>query len=143
MTAVQLKGNLMLCEEGGTLTDYSDAVSSMVISRSRNSVTEPATLSSGRESEKAGTLTETLTINFFSDMAAASVWAVLYDVLDTDSSEIDFQGTFDDGALSADNPSFTGVATLMSLDTGADVGTLRQQSITLPITAAGITKAIA
>jgi hypothetical protein len=138
--SIQLKGSLKLAPTGDTLVDYSNNISSLVISRNRNSVTQPATLGTGREETKAGTLSESLTINFFSSTAAASVWAVLYDIMDDDASEVDFEGLLNNAAEGTDNPKFAGTAVLLDLETGADVGTLRQQSITLPITADGITK---
>lgn len=142
MSNIQLKGACKLAPAGSTLEDYSFQITSMVISRTRNTVTEPATLGTGREVEKAGTLSETLTINFFSDLAAASLWAVLYDVIDLDDPIIDFEGNLEEGVVSADNPSFSGSASLMSLDTGNEVGSLRAQSITLPLTGDGVTKSI-
>ena len=141
MSEIQLKGDCSLAPTGDTLVSYKNNISSMVISRTRNAVTKPATLGTGREVTAAGTISETLTINFFSSTAAASLWAVLYDVIDLDEPVIDFEGVLNEGAVGVDNPSFSGSATLLGLDTGADVGTLRSQSITLPITAAGVTKA--
>ncbi len=143
MSNIQLKGAAKLAPTGDTLVDYSNQISSLSIVKSRNSVTEPATLGTGRESEKAGTKSEQLVITFFSDMAAASMWAELYDIIDSDDAILDFESTLNPGPVGVDNPSFAGSATLMNLETGADVGTLRQQTITLPITAAGVVKTTA
>lgn len=134
MSEVQLTGNLSL---GGT--DYSSSISSMTIKRTRNSVTVPPTLGNIREVDKAGALKEALEITFFSSMAAASVWAELYDAIDTDSAELTFTGNLDSGATGADNPEFSGTIVVMGIDTGADVGSLREQTQTYPITIAGIT----
>ena len=135
MSDIQLKGNLTL-----GATDVAAYVSSMVIRRTRNSVTRPATLGNIRETEAAGALKETLTITFHSSVAAASIWAELYDAIDTDDAELTFTGTLEEGAAGADNPEFSGTVVILGVDTGADVTSLRQQTQTYPITAAGITK---
>lgn len=135
MQDIQLTGSLSL---GGT--DFSDSISSMVIKRTRASVTRPPTLGNIRETQAAGALQEALEINFFSDLAAASVWAELYDALDTDTAELAFSGEPDGGTAGADNPHFSGTIVILGVDTGADVGSLREQSQTYPITKDGITK---
>ena len=137
MSEVQLTGSLTI-----GATDFSDSISSIVIKRTRNSVTVPATLGNIREVDKAGSLKEAVEINFFSDLAAASVWADLYDAIDTDSAELTFSGNLDVGATGADNPEFSGTFVVLGLDTGADVGSLREQSQTYPVTDAGITKSV-
>lgn len=134
--SIQLKGNLSLGpEDQGTpsVTDYSNYITSMVISRERNSIARPATLGTGRETEVAGPIKESLTINFFSDLSATSVWAELYDAMDTDSGLLYFEGNLEDGATSTSNPQFSGWVSILSLDTGADVGSLREQSQTFPV----------
>lgn len=138
MSDIQLTGNLSI----GAI-DFSDNISTMMLKRTRNSISIPATLGSNRETERAGSLKESLEINFFSSMAAASLWAELYDAIDTDLAELPFSGNLGPGATSADNPLFAGTIIILGIDTGAAVGTLRQQTQTYPITAAGITKTIA
>lgn len=136
MSEIQLTGSLTI-----NSVDVAANVSSFVIKRQRNAVTVPATLGELREYQKAGALTEMIEINFFSDMAATSFWADLYDAIDTDSAELTFSGTLNAGAVGVDNPSFSGSFVVMGVDTGASVGALREQSQTYPITVAGITKA--
>jgi hypothetical protein len=135
MSEIQLKGNLSI---GGT--DVSAFVSSMIIKRERVSVTVPPTLGNIREVQKAGALKEALEITFFSSTAAASLWADLYDALDTDSAELAFVGNLSDAATGPDNPEFSGTIVVLGVDSGAAVGALREQSQTYPITADGITK---
>ena len=130
MSDIQLKGNLSL-----GAVDFSASISSMVIKRSRASVTRPPTLANIRETQAAGALQESLEITFFSGTEAASVWADLYDAIDTDSAELAFVGNLNDGATSADNPEFSGTIVVLGVDSGADVGSLRQQTQTYPITA--------
>lgn len=151
--SLQLKGNLKLGPEDQstpTVTDYSGAITSIVINRERSSVTIPPTLKDARETEKAGPLRESVTINFFSDVDAASIWAELYDAMDTDSAILYFEGNLNEGATGADNPQFSGYFSVLGLETGADVGTLREQSQTYPVyvgdvagpaTTTGVTKA--
>lgn len=137
MSDVQLTGELSL---GGT--DFSDSIHSMIIRRTRTAVTRPPTLGNLRETQAAGALVEMLEINFSSSLAAASVWADLYDAIDTDSAELTFAGLLNPGSVGADNPEFSGTIVILGVDTGADVGALRQQTQTYPITAAGVAKAI-
>lgn len=137
MSDVQLTGSLTI---GGL--DVATTVSSIVIKRTRNSVTVPATLGNIRETQKAGALQEAVEINFFSSLAAASLWADLYDAIDTDTAELAFTGRMNAGAVGADNPTFSGTFVVLGVDTGADVGALREQSQTYPVTAAGVTKVV-
>jgi hypothetical protein len=137
MSDIQLKGTMTLAT-----VDVSAYVSSAVISRTRQSITRPATFGNIRQTQAAGALVETLTLNFFSSTAAASMWADLYDAIDTDTAELAFECTLNEGAAGPDNPEFSGTIVVLGVDTGAAVGTLREQSQTYPITAAGITKDI-
>lgn len=138
MSEIQLTGSLTI-----NSVDVSDQVSSFVIKRTRNAVTVPATFGLNTESEAAGALKESIEIRFFSSLSAASFWADLYDAIDTTTAELTFSGTLDDGAVGADNPSFTGTMVVLGIDTGADVASLREQSQTYPITRDGVTKAVA
>ena len=137
----QLKGNLKL----GVLTaniDVSDSITSMTIKKVRESITVPATLGTGAATQVAGALSNTLELAFFSSLAATSLWAMFYDAMDTDTSELLFEGTLDAGVVSANNPKFSGVITILGVDTGGTVGALRAQTQTYPITAAGVTKVV-
>lgn len=137
----QLKGNIMF----GPVTpsiDFSSNVTALIIHRTRESISVPATFGTGRATQVAGALAESLEINFFSSTDAVSMWATMYDILDTDASQLAWSATLNTGLVSADNPKFSGTIILLALDTGGTVGTLRQQTQTYPITAAGITKVI-
>lgn len=137
----QLKGNIKF----GVLTanlDFSSNVTSLVIHRTRESITVPATFGTGRATSVAGALSETLEINFFSSTDAASMWATIYDAIDTDTGELKWEATLNPGAVVADNPKFSGTITILAVDTGGTVGSLRTQTQTYPITAAGVTKVI-
>lgn len=138
MSDVQLTGALTIDS-----LDVSDYVSKFVIKRERSAVTIPATFGNILESDAAGVLKESLEIEFFSPMTAGQMWAKLYTAINTDTATVTFSGCrLNSAVVGADNPQFSGSIVIMSLDTGADVGTLRMQSQTYPITSAGVTKAI-
>jgi hypothetical protein len=136
MSEIQLKGSLTI-----NSVDVAAYVSSFVIKRERTSVSVPATLGNLREVEKAGALREAIEIRFFSSLAATSLWAELYDAIDTDTAELSFSGRLEDAVVGTDNPEFSGTMVVLGVDTGADVASLREQSQTYPITSAGVTKA--
>ena len=141
--AYQLKFNLKAAVGGGVLDDINMYVSMFKITTQRESITIPATGATGRKSTAAGVKTEQVQMTFHSPVKAADFWALCYEVISTDSAEMDFSGTVDEGVVSPDNPSWAGTAVLLSLDTGTDVGSLRQQTITLDVTDAGLAKTIA
>jgi len=136
MSDIQLTGSLTIDS-----LDVSEYVSKFVIKRERNAVTVPATFGKLVESEAAGALKESLEIEFFSPMTAGQMWAKLYTAINTDTAEVTFTGCrMNTGAQGPNNPTFSGSIVIMALDTGAEVGALRQQTQTYPITAAGVTK---
>lgn len=128
----QLKGNLKM----GVLTadlDVSEWVTKMVIHRSRASIDIPATLATGESGTAAGAAASSLEIDYFSSLAATSIWHTLYTALGTDTSELLFEGTLDPGVVGADNPKWTGTIVILGVDTGGTVGGLRTYSTTFPI----------
>jgi hypothetical protein len=143
MSTIQLGGNLQLGPVGGPLVDYSDYISQMIITTTREGINTPPTLGKPRGSVRPGAISETLEIQFHSDMAATSVWAELWDAIYTDDAELDFAGNLEEGATSVSNPHFVGTIVVMALNTGGQVGQLRQQSQTWPVTEDGVTKTTA
>lgn len=137
----QLKGNIKFGVVTAS-TDFSAFITSLTIHRTRESITVPATFGTGRATQVAGALAESLEINFFSSTDAASFWAMLYDAVDTDTSQIKWEATLNTGITSADNPKFSGTIIILAIDSGGTVGTLRQQTQTYPITDVGVTKVI-
>lgn len=136
MSDIQLTGSLEI-----NTTDVSDFVHTLTIKRTRASVTVPPRFGNIREVTKAGALLEALEIRFHSSMAASSLWADLYDAIDTDTAELPFSGLlFDNAPMGPDNPEYSGTFVVLGIDTGVDVGALRLQTQTYPITAAGITR---
>ncbi len=132
---LQLEGPITIAT-----TDYSDEITSVIIRRRRNVVTDPATYGNARETDAAGAIKEEIQINFLNNRAATKVWAELWDAIDTDTAELAFTAQFDDGAVGADNPVFAGTMVVTGVEVGGAVGQHNQQSWTFPITAAGITR---
>jgi hypothetical protein len=135
----QLKGNLKMAISGQAVADVSAYVSSMVLNTARASITVPAVLSTAQSSTLAGETSQSLTIRFHSDITAAAFWARLYSIVTSADATADWEANWEEGATSPDNPKFSGTAAtdnaavLLSLDLGADVGALRQQTVTLPL----------
>ena len=135
----QLKGNIKMAVAGSAVADVAAYVSSMVLNTARASITVPAVLSTAQSSVVAGERSQSMTIRFHSDVTAAAFWARLYSIIITDDSVADWEANWETGATTADNPKFSGTKAtnnglvLLSLDLGADVGALRQQTITLPL----------
>jgi hypothetical protein len=129
----QLEGNIQLGTGPGSVTDYSLDISALVINRRRNTVTKPGTFGNPVVEEKASTNQYTVTAVFAGNEGdATGVWAEIWDAMDTDASEVYFEGTFKEGAVSASNPKFTGYIIVTDTDAGGTVGELKQQSKTWP-----------
>jgi hypothetical protein len=138
---IQLEGNIQLGVNEAGATDYSGEITSLRNIRTRNVVTKPATFANAREEEGAGALKEMLEINFLNALTASSLWAELYDAIDTDTGELYWEGTLTSAAVGADNPKFSGTIVVTAVHTGGDVGARLQQRQQYPIVG-GITKAI-
>lgn len=135
MSDVQLTGVLTI-----NSVNVAEYVSRMTIKRTRSSVTVPATLGNIIEHEKAGTLKEVLELEFFSPLTAGQLWAILYTAIGTDGATLPFSGRLNADAQGPNNPTFSGSIVVLALDSGTDVGNLRSQSQTYPITSAGVSK---
>lgn len=128
---VQLRGNLKLGAEA-PLTDVKDYVSEMRIIFARDEIEVPGTL--GKPKGKlAGDSEATLRIRLHSGFTVDSIWSILYAAIMTPASELLFEGSFDPGAISASNMQWEGTVVVLGLETGAEVGALRQQTLDLPI----------
>lgn len=138
---IQLEGSAKFGPVGGPLVDYSNQITNCVINRTRATVSSPATWGDVTTDVNAGARTETLTINFLTSVAAASFWAELWDALDTDSGELDFEIRLSDAAVGADNPEFSGTLVTTGVDTGGQAGEIRSQSQTFPIKRGTLEKA--
>lgn len=135
MSDVQLKFNLSL---GGTA--FEDKISQMTLRTTRDQVGIPATGGTLQRSAAPGAIYQELIIQFHSSHAAASVWRELYDAIITDAGEVTFAGTAEDAVAGADNPEWSGTSRIFGLDSGGTASTLRQQTVTLVVTEAGVTE---
>lgn len=131
---IQLIGTFKCAPTGDTLVDYSSVVSRASYTESRNMVTVPAVLSTAEETESPTSMKRTLNLTFHSTTASTSLLAVLREVINNDDAALDFELIENDDAVSASNPRYTGTAVLPQLEGMPDVGSLRQQTIALPIT---------
>jgi hypothetical protein len=137
---IQLEGTIKIGPTG-SLVDYSAAITSLTITKTRQLVTRPATFADARETQHAGPESDTITINFLNDEAASGFWVELWDAINTDSAELDFDALYKPGAVGASNPRYTGRFVVAQLDQGGDVGALAQQRQTYPVLS--LTRAIA
>ena len=135
----QLIGSFKIALAGQVLADVSGSVSSMVLNTTHANVAVPAVLLTAQSSTEAGEKSQSLTIRLHSGIEAAGLWARLFAIIQSVDSLADWEAVFDPGAVSPDNPRYSGTAVagnalvLLNLDLGADVGALRQQTITMPL----------
>lgn len=140
--SIQLGGTIKLGTSSGTAVDYSSFISQMTVHFSRDTVEIPATFGLPIKSESAGAENNTLEIQFYSTTAAASVWHEIYNAFKTSTANLYFEGIYNTTAVGADNERWSGFCVVTSVDSPGVVGDLRQQSVTYPITSAGVTRAI-
>ena len=130
----QLGGNFKLGPNVGSAIDYSVRVMKMTLNLQRATYTIPGTLGLPFESEGAGVRKEQLTIDFFSSSDATDVLDELYTAYLLDDPVLYFEGTLNTGAVSVDNPKYSGNVRVMNLDLfPSEVGALRTQSQTYPL----------
>lgn len=130
----QLEGNLQLAVAGSPLEDVSEWISEYRINRQRTMVKRPPNLKNATEVSAAGSKMRNLVIGMFSPTTAGSVLGLLREAIESDTAEIEFAGTMNDEPVGPDNPLYSGKAVVPQLDEGTVVGTLRSQTLTLPIT---------
>ncbi len=139
--SIQLGGTIKLGTSSGTAVDYSSSVSQLTVNFTREMIEVPATFGLPIKSQSAGAEQDTLTIEFYSTTAAASVWHELYNAFKTATAQLYFEALYNAAAAGADNERWSGFCIVSTLDTVPAVGDLRQQSQTFPITSAGVTRA--
>lgn len=136
MEEVQLKFGLTLGS-----TAYEGKISSMILRTVRDRIEVPPTGGSLQRSAAPGATYQELIITFRSSHAAASIWAELWDAIVADDGEVAFSGMKNDGAASADNPVYSGTVRVFQLDSFGTAGQMREQTVTLVVTEAGVTRA--
>lgn len=139
---MQLEGNIKFGLDPLTLADFSDEVSSLVITTTINTTTRPPTFASARPQQKKGSLSDTVAVNFFQEESdATGLWLLIWDAQrddDTDTGgrepgEIYFSATFKPGLADPDtNPQFEGWLLPTALNTGGTPSEYKQQNQTWP-----------
>ena len=124
-----LKGNIEI-----ESTDVSDQVASLTFMGSRDSVNLRATYGS-EPSFAAGNVTYECSIDLNQGVAATDLSIVLFDQLADADGTITVYGTFQPGAVSATNPSFTATALVTDFEVGGEVNTEGTSAFTFPLLA--------
>lgn len=140
---MQLEGNIKFGLGPNSLSDFSDEVSSLVLTSTINTTTKPPTFASAKPEQKKGSISDAAAINFFQEESdATGLWLLVWgaqrdDDTDTDGrapGEIYFSATFKDGAADPDtNPQFEGWLLPTALNTGGTVSEWKQQNQTWPV----------
>jgi hypothetical protein len=140
MSDIQLTGNLQLNAGGLTaLADVSEFVSEFRLTLTRDHVEVPPTATQRRHTA-AGSPRDSLTVAFYDDILPTGIWARFFQVIRSTKAEMAFAGSLNPGtAGTSDNPLFEGTAVVTELDTGAEVGRLRIQTLTLPVKSLTVT----
>lgn len=113
-------------------TDFSDHVSSVEVSASKDDIDTTSFDGAGRE-RKAGLQDNSFTINFQQDFAASEVDAVLWPLWNGETEfTVAVQPT--PGAKSATNPSYEGTCILLEYSPlNGGVGELSETEVTFPV----------
>lgn len=123
-----LKGNLSV--DG---SDVDDQVTSFKFMGERDQVTVPATFGA-RSSSKAGNDTYTVEIAYLQDQDSAALTQVFWDALADGDGTVTIVGSFESGAVSASNPSYTATAVVTEVGMGGAVNEVGQDTVTFPLT---------
>lgn len=120
-------------------TDYSDEIRRLVLRRRRNLVTRPATFGDNTEVQRAAALVNEVTIELFNDVTAAAsgIARKLWEAAATDTAELAFTAKYITGAISADNPEFSGTFVVIGAELGGEINAYNRQQWTFPVTSAG------
>jgi hypothetical protein len=124
---------------GGVFTldtvDFSDAITHAVLKVTADEVEVPATLGAPKAKRKGGLLYE-IELNYLSSDAAAQLFTALWTAAETDTGEADFTLKMRDGAISTDNPEWSGTLIVMGAAVGGDAEALSEDSQTFSLTGA-------
>jgi hypothetical protein len=137
---MQLEGNIKFGLDPSSLEDFSDEVSSLLITTTINTTTRPATFANASPENRKGSLSDAVAVNFFQEESDPSgLWLLVWqaqrdDETDTDGrapGELYFSATFKPGpADPSTNPQFEGWLLPTALATGGTVAEWKQQSQT-------------
>jgi hypothetical protein len=129
----QLEGVIMI-----GATDHSASIHSFVLNPVRQLVTEAATYGDATENDKAGAAKCTVTIEAKNELAAATLARALWTAYLTDSAELAFKARYSTGAVSTDNPEWTGNLIVSEITIGTKAGENRILSQTFPVNSLAI-----
>lgn len=136
----QLRGNLAFAIDKADLTEttaqFSNVITVCELATSRTTLTVPVTFGTDEEDDLADKKKRTLTLNFMSAIGVPeSLHNLLADVIETETAECWFAGSFQPGTVSESNPLFVVQFRAVSIKTGGTRAQLRQQSVTYPCVA--------
>lgn len=137
---MQLEGNIRFGLTPSALADFSDEVSSLVITSTINTTTRPPTFGNARPEQRKGSLSDAVAINFFQEESdPTSLWLLIWQAQRDDDTvtdgrapgEVYFSATYKPGAADPDtNPQFEGWLLPTALATGGTVSEWKQQNQT-------------
>lgn len=122
-----LRGNL---EVDGN--DVSDQVIGFTFRGTRDEIEIPATLGV-RKSWAGGSDEYEVEISYLPDVDATAITQIFWTALADNEGTIEIGGTLREGATSATNPRWTGVALVNASGIGGDVNTVAQESVTFKL----------
>lgn len=124
---------VMLGPDAGSLTDYSCYISEFVINEQRVLTVKSPSFGSPASEQKAGADTASVTMTYLAvPHGTSGLWWELRRARGTTTGELYFEVKYDNVAVSASNPKYTGYIVVSDLDTGAAGYTARRQSKTFP-----------
>jgi hypothetical protein len=140
-TPLVIEGGVFKCGvTGGALTDYSDAVTKVVVQATAAAVNIPQTLATP-ETARKGSVKYEIVLDYLSN--DTSLTAELFELFFQNigvglDGLMDFEVQLRAGAVSATNPKWSGTLVLVTASVGGDVGGLSTDSGTFPLTAAPV-----
>lgn len=128
-----LQGNKQIGPgNAGALVNVDDQVIEFRIVAKRSTVEIPATFGK-RKSYGAADDEYALEIRFLQDTDAAALSEVLWTALGDATGTINFSATMRDGAISATNPAWTGIAVVTGSDLGGKVNDVGITTVSFPL----------
>lgn len=137
---MQLEGNIRFGLAPTTLADFSDEVSSLMITTTINTTTKPPTFASARPEQRKGSLSDAVAVNFFHEESETTgLWLLVWNAQRDDTTdaegrqpgELYFAASFKPGDVDPDtNPEFRGWLLPTAHATGGTVAEWKQQNQT-------------
>lgn len=128
-----LQGNKLIGPgNAGTLVNVDDQVIEFRVVAKRSTTEIPATFGK-RKSYAAADDEYALEIRFLQDTDATALSEVLWTALGDPTGTINFSATMRDGAISATNPAWTGIAIVTGSDLGGKVNDVGVTTVSFPL----------